>query len=64
MKPEIRSFEICGYYRRFVRNFSKIAAPMNELLKKDVKFEWTPKQIGCFKLKLALVSPTVFLLSN
>ena len=39
---EIRSFlGLAGYYRRFIENFSKIAKPMDELLKKDTKFEWT-----------------------
>ena len=39
---EIRSFlGLAGYYRRFIENFSKIAKPMMELLKKDTKFKWT-----------------------
>ena len=39
---EIRSFlGLAGYYRRFIENFSKIAKPMMELLKKDTKFNWT-----------------------
>ena len=37
---EIRSFlGLAGYYRRFVQDFSKIAAPMTHLTRKDVKFE-------------------------
>lgn len=30
-----------NFYRRFIRNFSEIAKPLNDLLKKDHKFEWT-----------------------
>ena len=32
---------LAGYYMRFIENFSKIAKPMTELLKKDTKFKWT-----------------------
>ena len=36
---DIRSFlGLAGYYRRFIENFSKIAKPMTELLKKEKKF--------------------------
>ena len=39
---EIQSFlGLTGYYRRFIENFSKIAKPMTELLKKETKFIWT-----------------------
>ena len=37
-----RSFlRLAGYYRRFIENFSTIARPMTQLLKKEKKFEWT-----------------------
>ena len=29
-----------GFYRRFIKDFLKIAKPLYELLKKDAKFEW------------------------
>jgi hypothetical protein len=30
-----------NFYRRFIRHFSDIAKPLNDLLKKDRKFDWT-----------------------
>ena len=39
---EVRSFlGLAGYYRRFVKGFSMIAAPMTRLLQKNVKYEWS-----------------------
>ena len=38
---EIRNFlGLVGYYRRFIEDFSWLAAPMTRLTRKDVKFEW------------------------
>ena len=34
---------MAGYYRRFIPEFSKIAKPMTELLKKGAKFMWSSK---------------------
>jgi hypothetical protein len=34
---------LAGYYRRFIPDFSRIAKPMTELLKKGVKYEWSQK---------------------
>jgi len=39
---------LAGYYRKFIPDFSKIAKPLTELLKKDVKFIWTSKQEDAF----------------
>ena len=40
---------LAGYYRRFIDGFSKIATPLNQLLKKDVKFNWSEKQQEAFE---------------
>ena len=38
---EIRSFlGLAGYYRRFIEDFSQLAAPMTRLTRKEVKFDW------------------------
>jgi len=39
---ELRPFlGTCGYYRRFVKDFSMIAALLYALTKKGAKYEWT-----------------------
>ena len=38
---EIHSFlGLAGYYRRFIEDFSRLAAPMTRLTQKEVKFDW------------------------
>ena len=61
---EIHSFlGLAGYYRRFIGNFSKIAKPMTELLKKDTKFKWTVECEYSFQeLKKRLVTAPVLIL--
>lgn len=38
-----------GYYQQFIPEFSQKTAPLSDLLKKDVKFEWTPECEENFK---------------
>jgi len=50
-----------SYYRRFVENFSKIAAPLNELTKLSNKFIWNNSAQTSFdQLKTALTEAPVF----
>ena len=52
-----------NFYRRFIRGFSEIARPLNELLKKDRKFEWTAKCQRAFEdLKTRFTSKPVLIL--
>ena len=56
---ELRSFlGFINYYRRFVRDFSKIARTLHDLTKKDVPWEWKDEHQQTFELlKKTLVSP-------
>ena len=58
---QIRSFlGLAGYYRRFITDFSRIAKPMTELLKKGVKFVWNDKCEEAFQtLKARLTTAPV-----
>ena len=58
---EIRSFlGMANYYRKFIPNYAKLAAPISSLLKKDVKFEWSCVcQTSFDSIKSALISPPV-----
>ena len=58
---EVRSFlRMARYYHRFVRDFSKIAAPLSRLLRKDHKFDWTEEcKVSFRELKQKLVSAPV-----
>jgi hypothetical protein len=48
-KPPISIHQICNflglasYYHQFISDFSRIAKPMNELLKRGVNFLWNEK---------------------
>ncbi|GKA02017.1 hypothetical protein Tco_0674682 [Tanacetum coccineum] len=48
---EIHQFlGLAGYYRRFIKGFSKIAKSMTKLTQKGVKFDWGDKQEAAFQL--------------
>ena len=50
----------CNFYRRFVRDYGRIARPLTTLTKKDSPFDWTPECDAAFrKLKKTLLSAPV-----
>jgi len=63
---DVRSFlGFCNFYRRFVHKYSEIAAPLNGLLRKDVKWDWREEHDKAFQaLKDALTSAPVLVLPD
>ena len=63
---QVRSFHgLAGFYRRFVRDFSTIASPLNELTKKGVEFKWGNSQEDAFQeLKKRLTEAPVLILPD
>ena len=63
--------EICSflgsarYYRRFIEDFSRIAAPMTRLTRKEVKFEWDDRCEEAFQeLKRRLASAPILIVPD
>ena len=59
------SFRLCNIYRRFIDNFSKLAGPLNELLKKNKheKFTLEKKQTEAFRTLIdKILSPPILVL--
>jgi len=55
---------LTGYYRKFIRRYGMIAAPLTDLLKKN-SFQWTDQATEAFtKLKQAVTNPPVLRLPN
>jgi hypothetical protein len=49
-----------GFYRRFIKDFSKITKPLTQLLQKDVAFDFDEKFLAAFRtLKSTLVSAPI-----
>jgi hypothetical protein len=59
---EVQSFlRLAGYYRKFILNFSKIAKPITEILKKVNKYAWSDAYDEAFRnlKKLLTTSPAL-----
>ena len=61
---DIRSFlGLAGYYRRFVKDFSKIATPLTHLLHNNVQFVWSDVVQKSFDLLKEAVSSAPVLIT-
>jgi predicted aspartyl protease len=58
---EVRAFlGLCSYYRKWIRDFASIAAPLHELMRKGERFEWnTLRQAAFEQLKMCLTTAPV-----
>ena len=58
---QVRAFlGLVGYYRKFMRGFTKIAKPLTLLTRQQVKFDWTPEHQEPFiHLKEAIVQAPI-----
>ncbi|KAL0458154.1 UNVERIFIED_CONTAM: Retrovirus-related Pol polyprotein from transposon [Sesamum latifolium] len=63
---EVRSFlGLAGYYRRFVKDFSVVAKPLTNLLKKNTPFNWNDRCAQSFEeLKRRLTSAPILALPS
>lgn len=53
-----RFVALANYYRKFIPNFATISKPLNNLTKKNVKFEWTAECEKAFRtIKRILIHP-------
>src|SRR6266581_3634197 len=51
-----------NFYQRFIRGFSKIASVLNELMKKNVPWEWTEEREEAFQTLKRLICKELVLL--
>ena len=66
MHPPVNPKQVCaflrlvGYYRKFIKNFAKIAKPLTMLTRMDVKFKWKETHHCAFmKLKDAIIQAPI-----
>jgi len=51
---------LANYYRRFIENFARIAAPLHMLVRKEQKWKWERKQEEAFeKLKTVFTTESI-----
>ena len=60
-QKQVHAFlRLVGYYRKFIKNFAKIAKPLTMLTRMDVKFEWKETHHSTFiELKEAIIQAPI-----
>ena len=63
---DLRSFlRLCGFYQRFVTNYAQVAAPLNDLLRKNLVWQWSDKEEQSFQqLKRQMLSAPVLIVPD
>lgn len=58
---DVRAFVgLTSYYRKYIKNFAKIASPLTDLTKKENKFNWGETENNAFKiLKKSIITAPV-----
>ena len=59
-----RGLGLMNYFKKFMKNYSKIARPLYGLLKKDVEFKWTEADKAFNQLKTLLINATTLVLPD
>ena len=55
---------LVGYYRKFIKDFTKIAKPLTLLTRQQVKFGWTPEHEAFLKLNDSIIQAPILCYPN
>ena len=60
VKKVQKFLDLTNYYRRFIKNFARIAAPLHVLVRKEQKWKWEKKQEEAFEeLKMVFTTEPI-----
>ena len=62
IKDVQKFLELANYYRWFVKDFARVAKPLHEITRKDIKWNWKEKQQRAFELKKRFIMKPVLVI--